>query len=90
MITNETVQIEADMPTVVEELSDSELEAVAGGSDNLAPNLYDFFKAKAEQAGPVVAFKFHMGHAVSLMSNGKSSPTLESIFDPAKPLEFEQ
>lgn len=89
MTMSETIQtMQADTTTAIEELNDFELDAIAGGNDTVAPNLYDFFKAKAEQAGPVAAFKFHTGHAVTLLSKGKSSPTLESIFDPSKTLEF--
>ena len=88
MTTNEIMQtVQADTSITSEELSELELDAIAGGNDTVAPNLYDFFKAKAAQAGPVVNFRFHMAHAVTLM--GGKSASLESIFNPSKPLSFD-
>lgn len=88
MTTSETTQaVKADTAIAGEELSDLELKEIGGGTFMTAGNpLYEHFKAQAEKAGPVVNFKFHMATAVTLM--GGKSASLESIFDPSKPLDF--
>ena len=89
MTTNETMQtVQADTATVGEELNDFELDAIAGGNSTGTGNpLFKHFAEEAKKQGPVVNFKFHMAHAVTLMT-GKTA-SLKSIFDPSKPLDFD-
>jgi hypothetical protein len=89
MTTNEIIQtVQADPSITSEELNDFELDAIAGGTGMTTQNpLYQHFAEEAKKAGPVVNFKFHMATAVTLM--GGKTASLESIFDPSKPLSFD-
>ena len=89
MTMNETIQtVQADTATASEELSELELDAITGGTGMTTKNpLYEHLAHKAEKQGPVVSFRFYMATAVELM--GGKSASLESIFNPSKPLSFD-